>query len=485
MLQVGACPGLDLAHKEPHCLDLAWDASVQCISTREQLYYFTHHCFISIVMDGKKNLRRSPRLSSTALHGLEADSDMSDNPKGPAMSGLPTNSRYLYSQTVLGSHSTESTLTGSSQGLTNPSEKGQTSDSEVFTRMSYLAMENNRHISPANESRPSQKSVLRMILNIPCLLLMAFVSLPRYLVKACISSVELITLQNVKMIFKILLLLIPMISGFYCIDWFSSWRLREEEMSQLHGVEMKSYWKSYILLKQQFNEIEDLKKEMDLLRAELDNVKNGILHSVKQTLEENGIPVDNKDHVLEMINSQFKKIYEDDVQMPDWAQKTIGATIDASRTSKSYEPRNEEDSWFSLSFLSSANPPDTILQPDVSPGSCWAFPGSQGQVVIKLPEKIQPTAVTIQHISKAISPSGEVTSAPKDFAVYGLDEKTEILLGKFMYDLEKEVIQTFQLQMELPASFIYIKFSMLSNWGHSDYTCIYRVRVHGKMVSKS
>lgn len=29
-------------------------------------------------------------------------------------------------------------------------------------------------------------------------------------------------------------------------------------------------------------------------------------------------------HVLEMINSQFKKIYEDDVQMPDWAQKTIG-----------------------------------------------------------------------------------------------------------------------------------------------------------------
>uniref|UniRef100_A0A7M4FD02 SUN domain-containing protein 3-like n=2 Tax=Crocodylus porosus TaxID=8502 RepID=A0A7M4FD02_CROPO len=226
---------------------------------------------------------------------------------------------------------------------------------------------------------------------------------------------------------------------------------------------------------------------MDHLRAELDNVKNGILHSVKEILEGNGIPVDNKDHVLEMINSQFKKIYEDDVQMPDWAQKTIGATIDASRTSKSYEPRNTEGSWFTLSFLSSANPPDTILQPDVSPGSCWAFPGSQGQVVIKLPEKIQPTAVTIQHISKAISPSGEVTSAPKDFAVYGLDEETEteILLGKFMYDLEKEVIQTFQLQIEIPVSFIYIKFCLLSNWGHSDYTCIYRVRVHGKMVNKS
>ena len=38
-------------------------------------------------------------------------------------------------------------------------------------------------------------------------------------------------------------------------------------------------------------------------------------------------------------------------------------------------------------------------------------------MVIRLPEKIRPMAFTIWHISKAVSPSGEVSSAPKDFAV--------------------------------------------------------------------
>jgi len=38
-------------------------------------------------------------------------------------------------------------------------------------------------------------------------------------------------------------------------------------------------------------------------------------------------------------------------------------------------------------------------------------------VVIRLPEKIWPTAFTIWHISKAVSPSGEVSTAPREFVV--------------------------------------------------------------------
>lgn len=38
-------------------------------------------------------------------------------------------------------------------------------------------------------------------------------------------------------------------------------------------------------------------------------------------------------------------------------------------------------------------------------------------MVIRLPEQIWPTAFTIWHISEAVSPSGEVSSAPKEFAV--------------------------------------------------------------------
>ena len=58
------------------------------------------------------------------------------------------------------------------------------------------------------------------------------------------------------------------------------------------------------------------------------------------------------------------------------------------------------------------------LQPDVSPGNCWPLQGHQGQVVIRLPARVHLTAVTVQHISEDISPSGTVTSAPRDVAVF-------------------------------------------------------------------
>ena len=57
------------------------------------------------------------------------------------------------------------------------------------------------------------------------------------------------------------------------------------------------------------------------------------------------------------------------------------------------------------------------FQPRIAPGDCWPFQGSQGHVVIRLPEQIWPTAFTVWHISEAVSPSGEVSSAPKEFAV--------------------------------------------------------------------
>lgn len=58
------------------------------------------------------------------------------------------------------------------------------------------------------------------------------------------------------------------------------------------------------------------------------------------------------------------------------------------------------------------------LQPDVHPGKCWAFPGSQGHALVKLAMKIVPTAVTLEHIPEKVSPSGSVSSAPKEFSVH-------------------------------------------------------------------
>ncbi|NXO97578.1 SUN5 protein, partial [Certhia brachydactyla] len=129
------------------------------------------------------------------------------------------------------------------------------------------------------------------------------------------------------------------------------------------------------------------------------------------------------------------------------------------------------------------------------PGNCWAFKGHQGQVVIRLPARVYLTAITVQHITKDASPSGTIISAPKDIAVFvslldtsggdlalGGDREEETLLGMFTYNVEKDPVQTFPLKnMLLPRAFSHVKLLVKSNWGNPWYTCIYRVKVHGKM----
>ncbi|KAM9268644.1 SUN domain-containing protein 5-like [Morus bassanus] len=179
-----------------------------------------------------------------------------------------------------------------------------------------------------------------------------------------------------------------------------------------------------------------------------------------------------------------EKALEAYVEMSDWALESSGATIDRQRTSETYSCK---ENWGcrALWFFRTAKPPETILQPDVSPGNCWPLQGHQGQVVIRLPARVHPTAVTVQHIYKDVSPSGTVISAPRDVAVFGVeaDGEEETLLGTFTYNVAKEAIQTFPLKnAPLPRAFLYIKLLVKSNWGNPAYTCIYRVQVHGKMA---
>lgn len=58
------------------------------------------------------------------------------------------------------------------------------------------------------------------------------------------------------------------------------------------------------------------------------------------------------------------------------------------------------------------------LQPDVFPGNCWAFEGDHGQVVIRLPGRVQLSDITLQHPPPSVAHTGKANSAPRDFAVY-------------------------------------------------------------------
>ncbi|CAL9699871.1 unnamed protein product [Knipowitschia caucasica] len=180
------------------------------------------------------------------------------------------------------------------------------------------------------------------------------------------------------------------------------------------------------------------------------------------------------------------------------------------------------------------------------PGKCWAFHGVQGTLVIALSHPITISHVSLDHLPRHSSPNGRIDSAPKDFQVYGMSNETEAgtLLGTFMYKEDGEPTQTFSLSpveceeedkdapgpssdpaTKMPplkkprascaladllgstftllkndtetktdveaaededvpdAVYRMVELRVLSNWGHVHYTCVYRFRVHGQLVS--
>uniref|UniRef100_A0A8C8YPU3 Sperm associated antigen 4 n=1 Tax=Prolemur simus TaxID=1328070 RepID=A0A8C8YPU3_PROSS len=191
----------------------------------------------------------------------------------------------------------------------------------------------------------------------------------------------------------------------------------------------------------------------------------------------------NSERVAKLV---FQRLNEDFVRKPDYALSSVGASIDLEKTSHDYEDTNTAYFWNRFSFWNYARPPTVILEPDVFPGNCWAFEGDQGQVVIRLPGRVQLSDITLQHPPPSVAHTGGANSAPRDFAVFGLqvDDETEVFLGKFTFDVEKSEIQTFHLQNDPPAAFPKVKIQILSNWGHPRFTCLYRVRAHGVRTSE-
>ncbi|XP_024258479.2 SUN domain-containing protein 3-like isoform X2 [Oncorhynchus tshawytscha] len=172
-------------------------------------------------------------------------------------------------------------------------------------------------------------------------------------------------------------------------------------------------------------------------------------------------------------------------KMPNFALESQGGSIVTSRCSETYKTGSARVSFLGIPLWSPSESPRTVIQGQlVQPGKCWPFHGAQGSMTVALSHPVHVTHVTMEHISTAISPTGHIDSAPKDFAVYGMTTNSEegTRLGTFMFNQAGDPIQTFKLPN--PNSvYRYVELRILSNWGHQDYTCVYRFRVHGKMPS--
>ncbi|XP_067286061.1 SUN domain-containing protein 1 isoform X5 [Pseudorasbora parva] len=209
-----------------------------------------------------------------------------------------------------------------------------------------------------------------------------------------------------------------------------------------------------------------------------------ITKTVLQATGEAGL---SEEHVQLIVNNAMKLYSEDRTGLVDYALESGGGSIISTRCSESFNTKTALLSLFGLPLWYFSQSPRVVIQPDVHPGNCWAFKGSSGYLVIGLSMKIVPTAFSLDHVPKSLSPTGNISSAPRDFNVFGLDDEQQVegqLLGQFVYEDDGDSLQTFLVSEEVTRAFQIIEMRVLSNWGHPEYTCLYRFRVHGKLVDE-
>ncbi|GAA6049801.1 hypothetical protein JCM3770_002168 [Rhodotorula araucariae] len=240
--------------------------------------------------------------------------------------------------------------------------------------------------------------------------------------------------------------------------------------------------------------------------------------------------------ISSLVDSALLRYSKDVLARPDYALFTAGGRVIRTLTSPTYDPHPSTAMRSALAWLTGAKmphgrPPVTALHADTSPGSCWPFAGQQGQLGIQLSRRVVPTDITLEHISPDVALDGDVSSAPKDFEVWGVVEgddnvakvaqyRTEQLVAKRAardaasrekgdaiaaeLDLDPATVppspshlllavgaydasapsplQTFPVtpaarHLGIPVQVIVVK--VLSNHGEQAYTCLYRVRVSG------
>jgi SUN domain-containing protein 1/2 len=178
-------------------------------------------------------------------------------------------------------------------------------------------------------------------------------------------------------------------------------------------------------------------------------------------------------------------------------------------------------------------PPEVVLQKNTLPGSCWPMSNGSGQVTFKLPYPVVVEEVSIDHASVDILPPGWEYSAPKVIKVIGyppcdeadeeclslgFDKKDPMEISQFTYNIAEAMVQTFdshygkamnEIASASPKDDKVLKGSsddnqascseeaascsapprisvagvtlkVLENWGNPEFTCLYRVRIHGE-----
>ncbi|XP_055326264.1 klaroid protein-like [Sitodiplosis mosellana] len=94
----------------------------------------------------------------------------------------------------------------------------------------------------------------------------------------------------------------------------------------------------------------------------------------------------------------------------------------------------------------------------------------------------------MEHIPKSLAPNGRIDSAPKFFTVWGLETVNDgepHQFGEYEYLENGTSLQYFPVRnydAQNPRSHNLVELRIESNHGNTNYTCLYRFRVHGTLT---
>ncbi|KAJ8406699.1 hypothetical protein AAFF_G00296150 [Aldrovandia affinis] len=224
------------------------------------------------------------------------------------------------------------------------------------------------------------------------------------------------------------------------------------------------------------------KKLLDRVAEERERERGDVWRSVGETLQGEGAGAVTVQDVHQIVDRALSLYRADGIGLVDYALESSGASVVNTRCSETYRTRSACLSLFGIPLWYHSESPRTVIQPEVYPGKCWAFRGREGFVVIALSYPVRITHVTLEHLPKTLSPTGRIDSAPRDFAVYGMTNESEegTFLGSFTYKQDGDPVQTFELPDSAEGVYRMVELRIRSNWGHLEYTCVYRFRVHGQ-----
>lgn len=209
---------------------------------------------------------------------------------------------------------------------------------------------------------------------------------------------------------------------------------------------------------------------------------------------------------------------------PDFALSSAGANTIPSFTSTTYgicQTRFEKLLGFLTgSHCAHGRNPAIALNHVTQNGHCWPLAGDEGHLGIVLAAPIYISNITIDHVH--IRAAWDTRSAPKDMELWGMVEGMEniakvarwrdaksvegpaaeayaapswlsstqgskfLRIAKFSYDAQSNRnVQTFSINDEitrLAVDFGIVILRIKNNWGRKEFTCLYRVRVHGQTM---